>query len=100
VTCRGRGGVTAYRNCIITVAVSHLPSCGGRLLGGAPAAVWLLLALSGALSRKFPGLKLFESDNYRWSGALWATHRMVKYIWERYGTEMAGNLAVLINVPL
>jgi hypothetical protein len=30
------------------VVVSHLPSCGGRLLGGAPAAVWLLLALSSA----------------------------------------------------
>jgi hypothetical protein len=30
------------------VVVSHLPSCGGRLLGGAPAAVWLLLTLSGA----------------------------------------------------
>jgi hypothetical protein len=30
------------------VVESHIMSCGGRLLGGAPAAVWLLLAFSGA----------------------------------------------------
>jgi hypothetical protein len=36
------------------VVVSHLPSCGGRLLGGAPAAVWLLLALIECMNGKIP----------------------------------------------
>jgi hypothetical protein len=44
-------GVPAlYLCCGVTYKcdMAYLPSCGGRLLGGVPAAVWLLLALSGA----------------------------------------------------
>ena len=29
----------------IGVVASHMPACGGRLCGGAPAAAWLLLAV-------------------------------------------------------
>jgi hypothetical protein len=76
------------------VVVSHvLPSCGGRLLGGAPAAVWSLLALYVCVMETYDHGII--GDKYQW-WCMVGNHAGQLQI----GTTKMAEFLVLIKEPL
>ena len=48
----------------IGVVASHMPACGGRLCGGAPAAAWLLLAVHSIYEHGRLRYNTYEATEY------------------------------------